>query len=134
MLEQIVEDARQASTLAEKNAELDAEFAKMIAPILSDRLEPLKAMSDFDVAASGNTVTAHFKRSLQDGSQPSINITLRHHRPGFAYVSCRVYRGRYTTTRPDCGFELTKANVERVVDSALRERQSDFKFIVANWI
>ena len=64
MLEQIVEDARQASTLAEKNAELDAEFAKMIAPILSDRLESLKAMSDFDVAASGNTVTAHFKRSL----------------------------------------------------------------------
>ena len=133
MFKEMLAEAKQAAADQELCEDLDFEYAERIASILRDKLSPLAELSRFKVETFGDEASADFENKVGTGETPRGSFTVTHKRPGFAYISCYVFKGRYTTKRAARGCDLNPENVARVVEMHLQERKGDFQDLISAW-
>lgn len=129
MLEEMVKEARNVAPKVDEGAQHNARFAGLIAASLEEKLEPLKALSDFEVSVRGDTATASFKRPV-GGVKVKVVVTISYNPDGFALVECTVGAsdGRKVI------YDIGEDNVGDVVDNVLLRHRANFQALIGAWV
>ena len=134
MFEQLVQKRQEAAINDEVCAELDAKFAELFAPMLEEKLAPLRALSDFRVEARVDRVVVTFDRKLPSGERASVSLEIEHQRAEYAGLRLFIYRGPYSARRKNPTiYSLTEQNAEKTLDRILQDQKREFELLLHNW-
>jgi hypothetical protein len=135
MFEALVADQKAASKTKVTCDRLDAEIAVTMARLLSSKLQPIKALSNFTVTPSTGVVTVAFERATVRGTKALVTLEIRHLRPDKLSGKISIDHAQGFSGYPPAAqdFDMTKHSPEDVLDHLLNARRPGFAALLRNW-
>ena len=135
MFEALVADQKAASKNKLTCDRLDAEIAVTMAGLLSSKLQPIKALSNFTVTPSTGVVTVAFERETVRGTKALVTLEIRHRSPTQVSIKVSLSHGQPFFQQPPAAmtFNTAEKTPEEMLDSALNYRRAAFAALLRNW-
>jgi len=135
MFEELVADRLCAVANADICRRLDKELAVEMADLLAEKLEPIKALSNFAIKLSDAGVEIEFERLSARGTRPTAALSIKHASAEKVLLRLDVHTAQRIAGYPAAAqsFNIAEQSADDMLDTLLNERRSDWAALLRNW-